>query len=177
MADAESVARAETPLRQAVNACQTLDRINQVSYLESRCYMLNTLLRDSDAMSMAHGFELRVPFLDRQLVQKVFSLPGKSKRDLASPKHLLVRALEGALPNSIVQRPKQGFTLPFQHWMRDELRYPVESSLNGGHEGPLSSMLNPKAVNKVWGQFIAGQTSWSRPWALHVLDRWCAANL
>jgi asparagine synthase (glutamine-hydrolysing) len=139
--------------------------------------MLNTLLRDSDAMSMAHGFELRVPFLDRQLVRKVFSLPGKSKRDHTSPKHLLVDALGGALPNSIVQRCKQGFTLPFEHWMRGELRDPVESSLDGHNAGPLSSMLNPNAVSKVWGQFMAGQTSWSRPWALHVLDRWCTANL
>jgi asparagine synthase (glutamine-hydrolysing) len=176
-ADAESIARAEVPLRQALSACHSLDAVNQVSYLESRCYMLNTLLRDSDSMSMAHGFELRVPFLDRDLVRKVFSLPGGSKRAQNCPKPLLVRALANALPKSIVHRRKQGFTLPFDHWMRDEMRVPIEASLTGRSCGPLSSVLNPHAVGEVWSQFMAGQTSWSRPWALHVLDRWCAKNL
>jgi len=176
-ADAESIARAEVPLRQALSACHSLDAVNQVSYLESRCYMLNTLLRDSDSMSMAHGFELRVPFLDPDLVRKVFSLPGGSKRAQNCPKPLLVRALTNALPKSIVHRRKQGFTLPFEHWMRDEMRVPIEAGLTGSSSGPLASVLNPHAVGEVWSQFMAGQTSWSRPWALHVLDRWCAKNL
>ena len=50
-------------------AALSLDPINRVSYLESRCYMLNTLLRDSDSMSMAHGLEVRVPLLDHHLVR------------------------------------------------------------------------------------------------------------
>jgi asparagine synthetase B (glutamine-hydrolysing) len=62
-------ARSAKPLAKALRRAQSLDPVNRVSYLESRCYMLNTLLRDSDVMSMAHGLEVRVPLIDHQLAQ------------------------------------------------------------------------------------------------------------
>jgi asparagine synthase (glutamine-hydrolysing) len=175
-ADAASHARADAALQQELDQSRHLDPINQVSYLEARCYMRNTLLRDSDGMSMAHGLELRVPFLDRDLAHRIFSLPGKCKLG-TSPKPLLVNALNGALPENIVRRPKRGFTLPFERWLRDELREPLQESLSGNGAGPLASLLNARAVSEVWSDFLSGKTSWSRPWALHVLDRWCAQNL
>ncbi len=60
--------------------------------------MLNTLLRDSDFMSMAHGLEVRVPLIDHQLARQVLALPGSWKLDAAMPKPLLVKALKGELP-------------------------------------------------------------------------------
>ena len=65
--------------REILRQTQNLDPINRVSYLESRCYMLNTLLRDSDFMSMAHGLELRVPLIDHQVAQQVMAIPGPMK--------------------------------------------------------------------------------------------------
>src|SRR5205823_11723549 len=85
-----------------------LDAINRVSYLELRNYTANTLLRDTDCMSMAHGLEVRAPFLDHHLVEYAFSLPGKLKMRHRSPKHLLVRATRGLLPDEVVHRPKRG---------------------------------------------------------------------
>ncbi len=67
------------PLRETCSERRNLDPINRVSYLESRCYMLNTLLRDSDFMSMAHGLEVRVPLLDHQLAQQVMAFPVAGK--------------------------------------------------------------------------------------------------
>ena len=84
-----------------------LDPINRVSYLESRCYMLNTLLRDSDFMSMSQGLELRVPLIDHHLAKAVLALPGPWKLN-GTPKKLLVEALGGSLPDEIVHRPKRG---------------------------------------------------------------------
>src|ERR1019366_3541365 len=66
-------------LQQSITQSSTLDPVNRVSYLESHWYMRNTLLRDSDFMSMAHGLELRVPFLDRILVEACFRIPGDKK--------------------------------------------------------------------------------------------------
>ena len=66
-------------LQESVTASQSLDPVNRVSYLESHFYMRNTLLRDSDFMSMAHGLELRVPFLDRALVEACFRIPGRQE--------------------------------------------------------------------------------------------------
>ncbi len=156
-------------------ACQDLDPVNRVSYLESVCYLRNTLLRDSDCMSMAHGLELRVPFLDHALVNACFRIAGKDKLHGGLPKNLLIENLGTELPWEIVNRPKKGFTLPFEHWMRGDMRMVVERSLC--RETPLSTCLQPTAVAEVWNRFLAGKTSWSRPWSLFVLERWCAQNL
>ncbi|MFZ0321090.1 MAG: asparagine synthase-related protein, partial [Candidatus Sulfotelmatobacter sp.] len=175
----ESVAfgRAQKPLTEALSRAQSLDPVNRVSYLEARCYMLNTLLRDSDSMSMAHGLEVRVPLIDHQLARRVLALPGCWKLDARSPKPLLVRALGGQLPENIVHRAKRGFTLPFEHWLRDEMRPLVEKSLSRIGDGPLGALISQSAACNVWQDFIAGRTSWTRPWSLYVLERWCATHL
>jgi asparagine synthase (glutamine-hydrolysing) len=155
-----------------------LDPVNRVSYLESRCYMLNTLLRDADVMSMSQGLEVRVPLIDHQLAKTVLALPGKWKLN-GTPKKLLVAALAGSLPDEIVHRPKRGFTLPFEHWMRQELQPEIEAALNEKRisEGPLGELLCANQVREVWKDFLDGKTSWSRPWSLYVLQRWCELHL
>jgi asparagine synthase (glutamine-hydrolysing) len=173
----ETLQHADSSLKESLRHTAGMDPINRVSYLESRCYMLNTLLRDSDIMSMAHGLELRVPLIDHCLAQQVMAIPGSLKIGGPSPKHLLVDALHGALPDAIVRRPKKGFTLPFQHWMRDTLRSEVDSTLKRIGTGPLNGIVNPEATRNVWAGFMGGETSWSRPWALFVLQRWCEQNI
>jgi len=153
-----------------------MDAINRVSYLELRCYMLNTLLRDTDAMSMAHGVEIRVPFVDHVLAEKLLSIPGPSKLEGSVPKPLLVGALGGDLPKRVVHRRKRGFTLPFEHWLRDELKSEVAQGLARIGDGPLASVLHLDTVRGVWENFQRGTTSWSRPWSLYVLQRWCEIN-
>ncbi len=164
---------ASEPLREALARVQDLDPVNRVSYLEARCYMLNTLLRDSDVMSMAHGLELRVPLIDHRLAERVFAFPGSSKLDKSTPKPLLMNALRGELPDQIVHRHKRGFTLPFEHWLKDELRPEVQSGLDRIAEGPLGAVFHHERVRQVWEDFQTGKTSWSRPWSLYVLQRWC----
>ena len=155
----------------------TLDPVNRVSYLESRCYMLNTLLRDSDFMSMSQGLEVRVPLIDHQLAKSVLALPGKSKLN-GTPKKLLVEALAGTLPDEIVHRPKRGFTLPFEHWLSQELRQEIAPILEAKRveHGPLGVALNGRGVERIWNQFLEGKVSWARPWALYVLQKWCEMN-
>jgi len=155
-----------------------LDPVNRVSYLESRCYMLNTLLRDADFMSMSQGLEVRVPLIDHQLAKAVLALPGEWKLN-GTPKKLLVGALAGSLPAEIIHRPKRGFTLPFEHWMRQELRAEIEPVLGTKRisEGPLGGLLDANRVKQVWKDFLDGTTSWSRPWSLYVLQRWCEVHL
>jgi asparagine synthase (glutamine-hydrolysing) len=169
--------RAEKPLAESLSRAQSLDPVNRVSYLEARCYMLNTLLRDSDFMSMAHGLEVRVPLIDHRLARRVLSLPGSWKLNSGTPKPLLVKALGGQLPEQIVHRAKRGFTLPFEHWLRDALRPGVEESLRKINDGVLGTLINESAVCGVWEDFLEGRTSWSRPWSLYVLQRWCQQHL
>jgi asparagine synthase (glutamine-hydrolysing) len=174
--DDQAIERAGIALEDSFGRTRNLDPINRVSYLESRNYMLNTLLRDSDVMSMAHGLELRVPLLDHRLAEKMFTLPGAWKLNHNTPKPLLVGALHGALPDQVVHRPKRGFTLPFEQWLRQQLKSEVEQALRRSADGPLGTVLDPKAVQQVWGNFLSGRTSWSRPWSLYVLQRWCELN-
>ncbi|MGO9366800.1 MAG: asparagine synthase (glutamine-hydrolyzing) [Terriglobales bacterium] len=162
-------------LQESITESDSLDPVNRVSYLESRWYMRNTLLRDSDFMSMAHGLELRVPFLDRALVETCFRIRGNRKLQGDSPKSLLLANLGVELPREIVHRPKRGFTLPFERWLRGEMRPVVEDALLKSTWDRTS--ISARAVRGVWNRFLAGETSWSRPWSLFVLKRWCEQNL
>lgn len=160
--------------REALQQALPLDPVNRVSYLESRCYMLNTLLRDADFMSMSQGLEVRVPLIDHWLAKAVLALPGERKLD-GTPKKLLVEALVDPLPREIVHRPKRGFTLPFERWMREDLRGEIAPALHSKRidDGPLGGLLDAKQVGRVWDDFLRGAVSWTRPWSLYVLLRWC----
>jgi asparagine synthase (glutamine-hydrolysing) len=74
-----------------------------------------------------------------------------------------------------VNRPKRGFTLPFDNWLRGEMRPIVEDTLLKSSWDQTSISAN--AARDVWNRFLAGETSWSRPWSLFVLKRWCEHNL
>lgn len=172
--DARALAEQEMLLRCAF----PLDPVNRVSYLESRCYMLNTLLRDADFMSMSQGLEVRVPLIDHLLAKSVLAFPGAWKMNATTPKNLLVQSLENSLPREIVHRIKRGFTLPFEHWMRSELRAEVEPVLTAGiGSGPLGGILDRVRVREVWDDFLRGATSWTRPWSLYVLHQWCELHM
>lgn len=153
------------------------DEVNRVSYLELRNYMVNTLLRDADSMSMAHGLEVRVPLLDHKLVEHVFSLPGGMKVDRRTPKPLLVGAVAGLLPDEVVYRPKRGFTLPFESWLRGRFRGEMERVLVHAADNPAQEFIDRGAVRQTWQDFLSGDLSWSRPWALYVLGRWCEMHM
>lgn len=162
----------------SLRRARSLDAVNRVSYLESRCYMLNTLLRDTDVMSMSQGLEVRVPLVDHQLAKTVLGIPGRYKLN-HTPKRLLVESLGERLPVEIVQRRKRGFTLPFEHWMRQELRPAIEPVLTAKRigNGPLGGLLIGSETEYLWKKFLGGSVSWTRPWALYVLQRWCELNL
>jgi len=177
-AGAPAAEAATASQRSRLKQALPLDPINRISYLEARCYMLNTLLRDADFMSMSQGLEIRVPLIDHQLAKAVLSLPGELKLN-HTPKKLLVEALSESLPDEVIHRPKRGFTLPFEHWMRQELRSELEPVLDAKRidNGPLGGLLDGCGVQQVWKDFIRGTSSWSRPWSLYVLQRWCELHL
>ena len=93
-----------------------LEAGNQASWMETNMYMQNQLLRDADVMSMAHGIEIRVPFLDHGFQQYCNSLPAKLKYGHAVPKGLLIDAFKNELPEPVWNRPKMGFSFPFKEW-------------------------------------------------------------
>ncbi len=80
--------------------------------------MCNQLLRDSDVMSMAWGLELRVPFVDRKLLDTLLTIPSSIR--LRAGKKLLVESVP-EIPEWIIRKPKRGFVFPFAEWARDSL--------------------------------------------------------
>ena len=163
-------------LSEAARESRTMDQFTGVSWLELRSYLANTLLRDTDAMSMRHSLEVRVPFLDRPLVEYVLSLPASAKSDPARPKALLVEALGDLLPPEIVAQKKRTFTFPWENWLRGELGQRVEAGLNDWSPA-LASQIEGAFTRTVWQNFKAGRTTWSRPWSLYVLNEWVKRNL
>ena len=88
-----------------------------------------------------------------------------------------MNAVKDLLPPEVAHRPKRGFTLPFEHWLRDELHDQVERQFWKWDDGIVGSYIDGHAVRRVWNSFLEGRTSWSRPWALYVLNQWCAASV
>ncbi len=94
---------------------------NQASWLETNLYMQNQLLRDTDVMSMAHGIEMRVPFLDKEFVQLSLQLCSEVKYSGKLGKQLLIDAYKESLPEIIWNRPKMGFAFPFKEWFSNPM--------------------------------------------------------
>jgi len=154
---------------------RAMDSFTSISWLELRAYLLNTLLRDTDAVSMRSSLEVRVPFLDTPLVEYVLSLPGREKLG-ERPKHLLVAALREILPREIVEQKKRTFTFPWQTWLRGSLGKRVAAGL-ADWSPALEQHLGHEFARVVWQDFLAGRTTWSRPWSLYVLNEWAKQNL
>jgi asparagine synthase (glutamine-hydrolysing) len=143
---------------------------SQISIAEMSGYMQNVLLRDSDQMSMAHALELRVPLLDVELVNLVLNIPDALKRGTGS-KPLLVAAMSDVLPPSLFDRPKMGFLLPFETWMRNELRDFCTTRLQLLAD---LSAFNSTAILTLWDDFLnhKNDVRWSRVWTLVALGDW-----
>ena len=152
----------------------SLPLLSQVSLAEISTYMQNILLRDTDQMSMAHALEVRVPFLDHELVEFVMGVSDEQKFP-HTPKKLLVDSLGDLLPPEIVHRPKMGFTLPWSQWMRTALRSYCASRMDvlAKH-----SAFRAEGVHALWQSFINGDkgVSWAHVWHLVVLADWMERN-
>jgi asparagine synthase (glutamine-hydrolysing) len=155
------------------DAIHGLHTVNQVSVLEMTSYLGNMLLRDGDSMSMAHSLEVRVPFLDRRIIDFLAPVSGPAKLSRSLPKPLLVRALADLLPKQIYNRRKQGFSFPWQRWLRQKLRGTVEAVLDKRECG-LELGFAPGECQRIWRSFLEGAaTPWTVVWALFVLVDWC----
>jgi asparagine synthase (glutamine-hydrolysing) len=132
-----------------------------INYLEIKRYLHDQLLRDTDVFSMAHSIEARVPYLDHDLVERLWNTAPEQKLDKAMNKPLLVRAVDDASVLEAGARPKRGFTFPMARWMKTAAPEMQEMAETGS--------LVRSAVRECWGDFAQGRMHWSRAWALTVL--------
>jgi asparagine synthase (glutamine-hydrolysing) len=148
--------------------------LNRVSAAEIESYMQHVLLRDSDQMSMAHSLEIRVPFLDHQVVELATHLSTNLKNP-TSAKKFLTETFADLLPHEVVNRTKMGFTLPWSVWMKNELREFTEEGFNELYK---QDVINEKVLRKAWNKFILGneEKSFISFWHLSVLGHWMRNN-
>jgi asparagine synthase (glutamine-hydrolysing) len=142
------------------------DTIQAVSAAEILGYMEPMLLRDSDQMSMAVGLELRVPLLDHRLVELAMCLPGGWKAGRPAKK-LLVDTFKDILPAAVWDRPKQGFALPMDSWMREPL---MEFCRDGAESA--KKVLGAAFVEGAKAGFGEGKLHWTRLWQIAVLGHY-----
>ncbi len=134
------------------NTTNKVETIDNVSTLEKNIYMRNQLLRDSDAMSMQHGVEIRVPFLDNEFLSLISSIKTEILFKISGQKSLLINAFKDVLPDDIWNRPKKGFQFPFKEWFKDSefIKDKMSSTLK----------------QKEYVSFNKDNIHWSKIWAL-----------
>jgi asparagine synthase (glutamine-hydrolysing) len=141
------------------------DDFARISWAELTGYMRRMLLRDADQMSMAVSLEMRVPFLDHELVEYVLGLPAAVKKRYRGVKGLLVESCRDLLPASVYDRPKTGFVLPMKQWMFG----PLASFVSEGLDETVSRDLLPAAfVDEMKEAFQRDRVHWTRPWSIAV---------
>ncbi len=132
-----------------------LENGNRISWLETNFYMQNQLLKDSDFMSMWHGLEIRVPFLDKEVMMMAGIISPEIKFKKIMPKYMLVKAYENELPLEIWKRKKQGFTFPFEGWLKE------------------NDYIKPSTTEeeKLYKAFRNRRLSWGRYWCALLMNR------
>jgi asparagine synthase (glutamine-hydrolysing) len=159
----------------SLGQCDSDDLIDMMLFNDYH-NMLPSILRTEDRMSMAHSIESRVPFLDYRLVELAASIAPRDKVSGNDPKLILKRVARGKVPESIINRRKQGFTAPVDSWFHGHLGQEVRSILLA--ERSLGrGLLAPEYVNTVVGRYFKqGKDLW-RVWSLLVFEMWCRAYL
>jgi len=153
------------------------DPVFAISQLESRFYQGNMLLRDGDANGMAHSLEIRVPILDRRMLDLTYSLPGDVRLPSGgAAKHLLRKAFSTELRPALLEQKKRGFTLPIRRWMLGPLREMCEQA-NAALKD--LGLFRPQGVDAIWQAFTREPESpaWSRAFTLLVLGHYIRRNI
>ncbi len=145
-----------------------------VSVLEQRLFLGERLLRDTDAASMASSLELRLPLVDSVLLSRVMEMPDRQRYAPLRRKAALRRLGLRGLPAAPFERPKSGFVLPYDRWIRRGLGAVMDETMRDP-SAVRTAGLDPATVERVWQAFLDGHAGiyWSRVWALYVLVRWC----
>jgi asparagine synthase (glutamine-hydrolysing) len=145
------------------------DPVAAVSILESQFYLNNTLLRDGDCYGMSESLEIRVPFLDKRVLELMYSLPGSLRLPNGrADKHLLRRTVAAEFGAGVLGQEKKGFMLPIGRWLLGPLKDVCLSSLAYLKS---SGYIEPRGVDSVWETFCREPESpiWSRVWEMCVL--------
>jgi asparagine synthase (glutamine-hydrolysing) len=135
-----------------------------------KTYLPNDILTKVDRMSMCVSVEARVPFLDHRLVELAARIPSRLKIRGGVAKHILKRTIADYLPREVLVKPKHGFSVPLETWLRTDLKEDVLDTLRGGNR---HGLFDRRAVERLTEAFYRGDDSHNHQvWTLYVLEFW-----
>lgn len=159
-------------IRQYFGQSARMDRINQQNFVDFKTYLVDNILVKVDRMSMGTSLEARVPFLDHRVVELAFRMPGDIKLKGKDTKHILKRAMKEILPDEIINRDKQGFSIPIKNWLREELR-PMMTDLLESSRLNQQGIFNAPFIDALVKEHLNGTENHShRLWALMMFQMW-----
>jgi asparagine synthase (glutamine-hydrolysing) len=149
-----------------------LDPLGQQQYVDIKTYLVDDILTKVDRMSMAASLEARVPLLDHRVVEFALALPAQFKLHQGVTKVILRRAMQGILPDAVLRKPKQGFSIPMKHWLRGPLRVMMSDLLSGDCIRG-RGYFEAKTVSRWVDEHLQGRANHShRLWALMMFELW-----
>ncbi len=151
---------------------QTSDEINQQMYVDVKTYLVDDILVKVDRMSMAISLEARVPFLDHRVVELAASIPGNEKLQGKNSKVILKEAMKEYLPEEILYRGKEGFSIPIKNWIKEELK-PMMLELLNTERIKAEGFFDHNFVERLISEHLSGKENHShRLWALMMFEKW-----
>jgi asparagine synthase (glutamine-hydrolysing) len=149
------------------------DSLDPLLYLDSKTYLPGDILTKVDRMSMAASLEVRVPLLDQKLIEFVATrIPGSMKMAGLETKHIFKRAVSDLVPAEILNRSKQGFGVPIEQWINDQLRDRVRGTLTEPRTQQ-RGYIEPRYVNLLLDEHERGRRDHATElWALFMLELW-----
>jgi asparagine synthase (glutamine-hydrolysing) len=153
-----------------------LDLLTSMRLFDMQTYLPDDILVKVDRASMAHGLELRSPFLDPRIVAWSLSMPSSAHLERDNKKRLLKAALRGRIPDSVLSAPKRGFRTPIDQWMRGPLKSAFESRILS-HPSPGYGLIKPKILRRAWKAHLSGQRDFGNLLFLLLMFQLCIERL
>ena len=165
------------PVRDALARFGHDDLFNRQFYADLSLYLADDILVKVDRMSMATSLETRAPFLDRDVMELAFSMPGDFKIRDGERKWILKQAMTGILPDRILTRKKEGFSIPMKNWLRRDLQ-PLMRSLLAPERVRARGLFDSTEVSRLVDDHVAGRENYAHTlFPLMVFERWCEEHL
>lgn len=153
------------------------DPLAQQQYVDIKTYLVDNILTKVDRMSMAVSLETRVPLLDHRIVEFSLSLPQHMKLQRNKTKIILRRAMKELLPQNVLTKPKQGFSIPLKHWLRGPLK-PLMMDLLSQNAIRQRGYFEPQTITRWVDEHLRGRANHShRLWALLLFELWQQKNI
>lgn len=148
------------------------DRLAQQQYVDIKTYLADDILTKVDRMSMAVSLEARVPLLDYRIVEFAMNLPSHMKLNGARTKVILRRVAQSLVPEMVLEKPKQGFSIPMKHWLRSSLKTLMLDLLSPASLQQ-AGFFNSHTVSAWVQEHLDGRVNHShRLWALMAFELW-----